>query len=151
MTGKITVTGVKDFKFAMDRLGKSFDDAVTEGLFLVANDIRTHAIKSIMQQSFGTHVRRSKQGGGTYGHIAAKPGSAPNNDTGGLVRSIAAEKLGPYRYTIGSNLPYAGWLEFGTTKMGARPWLEPAFRAESVGVVARIQQAVNIKLKAAAS
>ena len=146
----VKVSGVKDFKFAMDRLGDAFNDAVTEALFLVANDIRTHAIKSIQTQSFGSYVKRSKQGGGTYDHIAARAGSAPNTDTGKLVLSIAAERLGPFRYTIGSNLPYAGWLEFGTKKMGARPWLEPAFRAESGKLIGRIQQTVNIKLKAAA-
>ncbi len=38
---------------------------------------------------------------------------------------------------------YAEFLEFGTTKMGARPWLFPAFERNRKKAVARIKRAVN--------
>ena len=105
------------------------EDAIFGGVILTANEVRNTAIKSIQNKSGGTQVQRSRQGGGTYTHTASAAGSAPNTDTGKLVASIAVEphKSGVYAL-VGSNLDYAGWLEFGTTKMGARPWLEPALR-----------------------
>jgi len=125
----VKVTGVAELKQKLRSLGGSMEDAIFGGVILTANEVRNTAIKSIQNKSGGTQVQRSRQGGGTYTHTASAAGGAPNTDTGKLVASIAVEphKSGVYAL-VGSNLDYAGWLEFGTTKMGARPWLEPALR-----------------------
>ena len=125
----VQVTGVAELKQKLRSLGGSMEDAIFGGVILTANEVRNTAIKSIQNKSGGTQVQRSRQGGGTYTHTASAAGGAPNTDTGKLVASIAVEphKSGVYAL-VGSNLDYAGWLEFGTTKMGARPWLEPALR-----------------------
>ena len=125
----VKVTGVAELKQKLRSLGGSMEDAIFGGVILTANEVRNSAIKSIQNKSGGTQVQRSRQGGGTYTHTASAAGGAPNTDTGKLVASIAVEphKSGVYAL-VGSNLDYAGWLEFGTTKMGARPWLEPALR-----------------------
>jgi len=125
----VQVTGVAELKQKLRSLGGSMEDAIFGGVILTANEVRNSAIKSIQNKSGGTQVQRSRQGGGTYTHTASAAGGAPNTDTGKLVASIAVEphKSGVYAL-VGSNLDYAGWLEFGTTKMGARPWLEPALR-----------------------
>ena len=138
------ITGQRDFSRAMKRLGVAFDDAVDKGTFVTANEIRSYAIKSIAETSSGKQVQRSKQGGGTYTHTAAAKGQAPNTDTGKLVASIAAERVGDARYHIGSGLDYASWLEFGTKKMGARPWLNPAFRARQNNLISNISEVVNL-------
>ncbi len=140
----VKVTGLRDFKVQMQKLGAAFDDAVDDGVFVTANDVRTYAIKSIQETSSGQQVRRSKQGGGTYTHTAAAKGQAPNNDNGDLVRSIAVEKAGNAKYHIGSNLDYGGFLEFGTSKMGARPWLQPAMQANRKNLINNIQKTVDI-------
>ena len=138
------ITGMKDFKSQMRRLGVAFDDAVDQGVFVTAGDVRTYAIKSIQEVSSGKQVNRSRQGGGTYTHTAAAKGQAPNNDTGDLVKSISAEKAGDATYHVGSNLPHASWLEFGTKKMGARPWLQPAFRAKEKNLISNISEVVEL-------
>ena len=143
----VKVTGQRDFKRQMQKLGAAFNDAVDDGTFVTANEIRTYAIKSIHEVSSGRQVQRSWQGGGTYTHTAAAAGQAPNNDNGDLVKSIAAEKVGAAKYHIGSNLPYASWLEFGTKKMDARPWLMPAFRARQNGLISNISEVVSIYIK----
>ena len=125
----IVVTGVKELKQKLKSLGSSMEEAVFGGVILTANEIRTDAAKSIQKQSPGSQVKRSRQGGGTYTHTAAAKGGAPNTDTGKLVASIAVEpNRGGVFALVGSNLDYAGFLEFGTSKMDARPWLEPALR-----------------------
>ena len=138
------ITGQRDFSRQMKRLGVAFDDAVDKGTFVTANEIRAYAIQSIQEVSSGRQVQRSRQGGGTYTHTAAAEGQAPNTDTGKLVASIAAERVGEARYHIGSGLDYANWLEFGTKKMGARPWLQPAFRARQNNLIVNISEVVEL-------
>ena len=143
----VKVTGMRDFQSQIKKLGAAFSDAVEQGTFVTAQEIRTYAIQSIQEVSSGRQVQRSRQGGGTYTHTAAAEGQAPNTDTGKLVASIAADKVGKATYSVGSALPYASWLEFGTTKMGARPWLIPASRARGNNLIANISEVVDIYIK----
>ena len=144
----VQVSGDEDLRRRLLSLGRDMDKALANGVFLTANDIRKDSIKSIQEQSFGSYVQRSRQGGGTYTHIAAKPGSAPNTDTGKLVASIAVEMDWSKREAfVGSNLPYAAWLEDGTTKMDARPWLEPALRKNRGNLDSNINKAVMAVIK----
>ena len=145
----VKVTGRRDFKRSMKKLGSGFDSAVDDGVFLTAQEVRNYAVKSIREQSSGKSVRRSRQGGGTYAHIAAAAGEAPNTDTGKLIASIAAEKIGESNYEIGSGLPYAAHLEFGTkdgVTLLARPWLEPALRINGENMTSNISEAVRIQI-----
>lgn len=64
-------------------------------------------------------------------HQASAPGQAPATDTGSLVSQISAIREGFLNYSVGSRedeAPHGFWLEFGTSKMAARPWLLPAKR-----------------------
>lgn len=67
-------------------------------------------------------------------HKASAPGAPPAKDTGHLARSwqVGFNKRGTveqhgnvYRLVVGSNLNYAKWLEFGTARMAARPYVRP--------------------------
>lgn len=66
---------------------------------------------------------------GSKGHNPSQPGEAPAPDTGTLMRSVThsveATRDGATA-NIGSNLEYARYLEYGTSKMRARPWLSQA-------------------------
>ena len=141
----VQVTGVAELKAKLRSLGASMEDAIFGGVILTANAVRTTAIKSIQNKSGGRQVQRSRQGGGTYTHTASEAGDAPNTDTGKLVSSIAIEtnKSGLYAL-VGSNLDYAGFLEFGTSKMPeGRPWLEPALRQNSDSLQFNINAAAD--------
>jgi HK97 gp10 family phage protein len=47
--------------------------------------------------------------------------------TGTLQRSIHSRQLEPMRWWVGSEVHYAGYVEFGTSRMRARPYLRPAW------------------------
>lgn len=84
-----------------------------------ANMVRNTAVKSIQQH-------QSK--GATYGnHTASLPGNPPNSDTGFLASNIFVDKdNNGHGASVESRADYSEALEFGTSKMGARPFLQPA-------------------------
>jgi len=69
-------------------------------------------------------------------HKTSDPGDPPAIQLGNLKRSIIAEvvkdggefigMVGPMTTAGGKSLGYARWLEFGTRRMKARPFLRPA-------------------------
>lgn len=80
-------------------------------------------------------------GGRVYGrHRASAPGSPPAPDTGTLRNSIYVQiqSAGPIRKVIkvGTRVPYATFLEYGTSKMRPRPFMRPAV-ARAAPIVAR--------------
>lgn len=143
----VQVTGEAELKRKMAMLGDQMAQAADEGVFVTAQEIRTYAIRSIQDQSPGQVVTRSRQGGGVYPHVAASEGQAPNTDTGKLVSSIAAERVGEAEYEIGTNLDYGEFLEMGTVKMRPRPWLVPALNANSDNLLKNIEKTVDIRIK----
>lgn len=71
-------------------------------------------------------------GGRTYGnHTASAAGQPPNTDTGFLVSNIFLKKdndgLG---CDVESRADYSIHLEFGTRKMQARPFMQPALESQ---------------------
>ncbi|MEY5098720.1 MAG: hypothetical protein RJA36_1439 [Pseudomonadota bacterium] len=61
---------------------------------------------------------------------ASKPGEPPRKRTGTLQKSVGHEVFYDLRYDqvtvrAGTNVPYGRFLEYGTRKMAARPWLRP--------------------------
>jgi HK97 gp10 family phage protein len=77
-------------------------------------------------------------------HRASAPGEFPKADRGGLAptlfKAVGADKL---RAWFGSKLNYAAFLEFGTSRMEARPWLRPTFKANEKSIRERIRAAVR--------
>ena len=49
-------------------------------------------------------------------------------DTGTLANSIAAEQVGPLSWRVNAAAEYAIYVEVGTYKMNAQPYLDPALR-----------------------
>lgn len=47
-------------------------------------------------------------------------------DTSRLRNSITTQRLGKATYGVGTGVEYAPYVEFGTRKMGAKPYLRPA-------------------------
>lgn len=59
-------------------------------------------------------------------HVASTPGEYPNRDTGGLQNGFKTEKTGPLSAEFRSEAPHSVPLEYGTSKMEARPHVRPA-------------------------
>ena len=67
-------------------------------------------------------------------HQASAFGQAPASDTGQLATSITVEGVGTNLVSVGTNLPYGRYLEFGTNYMSHRQWLTPAFEVALAGI-----------------
>lgn len=97
----------------------------TPGRLEEVKDAVAAEIQGDIVMSFGTGPagRSYKRGGVT--HVASSPGSPPNVDTGALRASIRAKSLGPTSAEVVAGTEYAQWLEYGTTRMAARPFFAP--------------------------
>lgn len=80
-------------------------------------------------------------------HVPSLPGDPPMNDTGVLRSHIEVTQPEPLKVEISSNAPYSAALEFGTSKMLARPFMAPAARSKKKEVVALVRKAVSGALK----
>jgi HK97 gp10 family phage protein len=81
------------------------------------------------------------------GHIPSLPGEAPNNDTSFLRSNIETEIGGPGVVTVTSKAPYSAALEYGTSRMAARPFMRPATERNRKKVAQMVGEALNITIK----
>jgi HK97 gp10 family phage protein len=109
---------------------------VGSALFAGGNLIETDAQLSITRGSVG----------GKF-HVPSKPGEPPNNDTGVLANNIETVQTGPLKVVVTSNAPYSQELEFGTSKMAARPFMRPAAARNRKKVTDLVAKAINKALK----
>lgn len=138
---KVEINGLKEVNAALQAYGKDIGNS----LALIVNAAAIEAV---------TDVRKAIQGppktGREYArgknrdiiHRASAPGEAPATDTGTLVNSIYNEDRGKYAKAIGSRLPYAYYLEFGTFKMDKRPSWIPAVERAIPKMLKRIDIAI---------
>lgn len=75
-------------------------------------------------------------------HRASAPGEAPATDTGRLIGSIfgGARKLNAW---VEVRSHYGRWLEFGTRRIQARPFLIPAVERNRARITAMLQAAIS--------
>lgn len=92
-----------------------FRDLAGSLLYEYGDQIRAEADNSI--------VRGSTSGAG---HVPSRPGEAPNNDTSFLRNNIEVVRTGPLTVEVRSEAPYSAPLEFGSSKVAARPFMRPA-------------------------
>jgi HK97 gp10 family phage protein len=62
---------------------------------------------------------------------ASSPGESPHRRRGNLQAEVHVEKPGPLVRRIGSSVKYAAFLELGTRKMAARPFLLKSLMEQS--------------------
>lgn len=116
MSGAQAVKGADKHRQRLKRLsGAEVVKAAGRVLYVGADMIRAEA--------FGSISRGSISG---KGHVASRPGEAPNRDTGVLQAGLRAQLISPLLAEVSSNAPYAGALERGTSRMAARPYMRPA-------------------------
>lgn len=93
------------------------EKAALRALYLIGQKIELTAEKSITEGSISGR-----------GHVVSAPGSPPNADTrfldSNIETTVAAQS--PPTVHVTSHAPYSAALEFGTSKMAARPFMGPA-------------------------
>jgi len=150
--------GIKNLEASFEAAAAKASNGFTEEIKVTALEIQAEVLTQIQKQSSGEKVTRYRNGSAIK-HTVSKPGDAPNTDTSSLVKSyergISFENRGRGIIAkIGSNLPYAAHLEFGTKDktLQARPHLLPAFRKilkAKNGKAVRIQNISKVLGKAA--
>lgn len=80
-------------------------------------------------------------------HVPSLPGQPPNADTHFLDSNIETEIGGPGLVTVTSKAPYSSALEYGTSRMAARPFMRPATERNRKKVAEMVGDAVNITIK----
>jgi hypothetical protein len=109
---------------------------VGRALFSAGEDIQTEAQRLI---SLGAVSGAA--------HVPSAPGEPPNYDTGVLSSNIETVQVEPLRVQVKSSAPYAGSLEFGSSKMAERPYMRPARDNKRAEVVAKVQAAVSVAVR----
>lgn len=79
-------------------------------------------------------------------HQASAPGQYPAADTGSFGNSLKME-LNTLEARVGTGDDRGPWFEFGTSRMKARPWLQPSFEEAMIGVSAKIKAEIDARLK----
>jgi HK97 gp10 family phage protein len=80
-----------------------------------------------MAEEMKKSISSGAKSGRKYGnHTSSAPGQSPANWTGELLRSIKVQK-DKNKSFVYITAKYAEFLEFGTSKMRARPFIIPAF------------------------
>ncbi|MEY4838689.1 MAG: hypothetical protein RLZZ475_2548, partial [Pseudomonadota bacterium] len=107
--------GKDKFMRRLKTLSSEAEDVAGRVVFVGSDMIRAEAFRSI---SAGSVSGKN--------HVPSRPGEPPNRDSGVLQSHLTNSKTGPLSAEVRSDAPYANALEFGTSKMGARPSLRPA-------------------------
>jgi HK97 gp10 family phage protein len=91
-------------------------------------------------------VRAEKGDSSRPSHQSSAAGESPATDTGRLAGSIIFEQVGPGSVTVGSDLVYAAYLEYGTISMSPRPAWRPAIEEETPKFRNRLLGALGMAL-----
>ena len=124
MRVSIQVKGIKEALSALKNLQNNLEEPFREVIQGGAQLIRGEAIKSIQSGPKSGRVYEKYNPRRT--HKASAPGEAPASDTGNLVRNIRVVQENKDLIKVESSASYSQFLEFGTSKMLARPFLFPA-------------------------
>jgi len=124
MTVTIRLEGSEQLQRELRRLSDDLREEAGNVVKAVAIEMQADIVKSLDNgPASGRTYRKSNP---TRTHTASAPGQPPMTDTGRLANSITFDRIGDLTATVGSELIYATWLEYGTSRMASRPFFRPA-------------------------
>jgi len=91
------------------------------------------------------YIRRTRSGAKRR-HRASAPGETPANRTGNYRRGIGFRVQGSKQLVFGNEVEYAGFLEIGTSRMGARPGLSNAIVASERSIIRNLADEIEDQL-----
>lgn len=158
MKMSVHVEGVSDLIKRLANLGEDAQEMTLDAVEDIALATHRYAVQGILRgpktgrvydTRFWTDGQgRLRRGEDRVAHQASAPGEYPANDTGRLASSVAFEL--PQGDTaiarVGTGIQYGPMLEFGTSKMAARPWLLPSFEKAKAEVEGTLRQRLEAKL-----
>lgn len=141
---KVEIDGLQQLLRQLDQLGLAGEQVVEEVITDIVTDTHSLAVAGIEGgPKSGRTYRR-----GNVTHQASAPGQYPASDTGRLAGSVRFELPQPGNMTgrVGTSVAYGPMLEFGTSRMAARPWLMPSFERAKIGVERELRARLEAKL-----
>lgn len=114
------------------------------GVVAASEEVRNEAVRLILDTpKTGRFYRRR-----TVVHQASAPGEAPASDTGTLVGRITTnyDRLPELVGVVGAHTDYAAYLEYGTKKMAARPFMRPALANKRAEIKETISRAIRAEI-----
>ncbi len=136
-------SGVQDATKALEKVKEDLENNMQEVLLGGGQLIRGEAIRSI--QSGAKSGKTYKRYNPTRTHKASAPGEAPASDTGFLVSNIRVKDEKDV-VQVRSEASYSKFLEYGTSKMLARPFLFPAMEKSKPKIAEVILQKIKQSL-----
>lgn len=141
---KLDMSGADDLVKTLERLGSSAEDAMIDVITDLVTDTQRYAVDGINSgpASGAVYTR------GAVTHQASAPGEYPMTDTGRLASNVITllPSGSSIEGQVGTNIEYGTFLEFGTSRMAARPWLLPSFEKAKVDVSKEVKQRFEGKL-----
>lgn len=138
---ELELTGDKELIAALKKYGAVASAEVKSAIQKTAINIHSDAVKSVSGSGSGILYTRGPGRNLSATHRASKPGDPPAKDTGNLASSLVWKMDGDSAL-VGStirNPAYPLWLEFGTRRMAARPFLQPAMQKNAQKFIDRLK------------
>jgi len=134
----IEMDGISALSRQLAELAGDADAVMTEIVTNLAVDTQREAVQGIQRGPATGAVRPD-------GSRASAPGEYPMSDTGRLANNVVANlpTSGNISAEVGTNIQYGRYLEFGTSRMAARPWLLPSFNKAKAGVEGKLKRAIE--------
>ena len=151
MSDKVTFElDVKKMVAALERMNGCAGEALKSGALAGGMAIQAGMKRRITQG--GKSGRLYKRGKGGW-HQASAPGEAPASDTGALANSIETRisKSSPdyAESETGPTVEYGGMLEYGTSRVKARPYARPTLDEDADLIQDAMRRALEHALKRA--
>lgn len=140
-----TIKGLDKLIKKLDNIQKGTSKRIEQVLDDTARRMKNTADEKMREVSSGNkYIKPSGKE-----HTASRAGDYPNVDTGTLVNSVFYELMkGKLTAKFGSKgVPYAKMLEYGTSRMAARPWLKPTFDKHYPEVAPAVDKIIKEVLK----
>lgn len=141
---KVELEGLKQLVAKLEALGDDADMVILKTITDLTVTTQALAKRGIQRgPKSGVTYRR-----GNVVHQASAPGQYPATDTGRLASSVmvnlptAASMVGE----VGTNVIYGPMLEFGTSRMAARPWLLPSFTQAKINVEKKLRDNLEARI-----
>ncbi len=141
MTVTIRLEGSEELQRELRRLSGDLREEAGKAVLATAIEMQADIVKSVQRGPASGRVYEKYSPRRT--HQASAPGQPPMSDTGRLANSITFDRIGDLTATVGSALNYAAWLEYGTSRMAARPFFRPAVEQMRPKYIGRLEDVIR--------
>lgn len=142
--GDMSIRGAKEHQARLTALANRLGPRISDALYTTGQTIQVDAQISITD---GAKSGRMTRGERKKLYQSSAPGEAPAEDTADLVNSIEAVRVEPLKVEVRANDRKAAWLEFGTSKMLARPYMQPAVDMNRDTLKKNVTDAINAEIR----